>query len=89
MYPNLVEATKEYWQQLDKIESRYLEGELSLEEVDQKVEALMKKLGRKRKEALLFLTESFSLWVSSHRELLITLVFTLMVVYSWMLTMNR
>lgn len=89
MFPDLFEATKEYWQQLDEIESLYQQGKLSIEEVDREVEILMKQLGRKRKESLLFLTESFSHWVSNHTELLVTLVFVLTVVYSWMLTMNN
>ncbi|EAZ92939.1 hypothetical protein [Crocosphaera chwakensis] len=89
MFPNLFEATKEYWQQLDEIESRYKQGKLSIEEVDREVETLMKQLGRKRKETLLFLTETFSHWVSSNTELLVTLVLVLTVVYSWMLTMNN
>ncbi|ACB51563.1 hypothetical protein cce_2213 [Crocosphaera subtropica ATCC 51142] len=89
MFPNLFEATKEYWQQLDEIESRYQQGKLSIEEVDREVETLMKQLGRKRKETLLFLTESLSHWISTNTELLISLVFVLTVIYSWMLTMNH
>ena len=42
MFPNLFEATTEYWRQLDEIESRYQQGELSIEEVDREVEILMK-----------------------------------------------
>ena len=59
MFPNLFEATTEYWRQLDKIESRYQQGELSIEEVDKEVEILMKQLGQKRRESLRFFRESF------------------------------
>ena len=54
MFPNLFEATTEYWRQLDEIESRYQQGELSIEEVDREVEILMKQLGQKRRESLRF-----------------------------------
>ncbi|MGB5769659.1 MAG: hypothetical protein WBM32_07290 [Crocosphaera sp.] len=89
MFPNLFEATTEYWQQLDLIESRYKEGELSPSEVDREVKMLMKQLGQKRRENLRFFRDSLSRWISTHTELLIGLVFVLMVAYSWMLTMNN
>lgn len=41
MFPNLFEATNEYWRQLDEIEFRYQLGELSIEEVDREVEILL------------------------------------------------
>ena len=34
MFPDLFSATTEYWRQLDEIEYRYKQGELSIEEVD-------------------------------------------------------
>ncbi|MEA5537101.1 hypothetical protein [Crocosphaera sp. XPORK-15E] len=87
MFPNLFEATKEYWQQLDLIESRYQQGKISIYEVDKEVEMLMKQLGQKRRESLRFFLASWSNWISTHTELLIGLVFVLIVAYSWMLTM--
>ncbi|MEA5509750.1 hypothetical protein VB715_08235 [Crocosphaera sp. UHCC 0190] len=87
MFPNLFEATQEYWQQLDQIESRYKQGQISIEEVDREVERLMKQLGQKRRESLHFFRESWSNLISTHAELLIGLVFVLIVAYSWMLTM--
>jgi hypothetical protein len=89
MFPNLFEATTEYWQQLDLIESRYKQGELSPSEVDREVKMLMKQLGQKRRENLRFFRDSLSRWISTHTELLIGLVFVLMVAYSWILTMNN
>ena len=38
MFPDLFSATTEYWRQLDEIEYRYKQGELSIEEVDKEVE---------------------------------------------------
>ncbi len=89
MFPNLFEATNEYWRQLDEIESRYQRGELSIEEVDREVEILMKQLGQKRRESLHLFKNSLSQWISTHTELLIGFLFVLMVAYSWMLTMNH
>ena len=89
MFPNLFSATTEYWRQLDDIEFRYQQGDLSLEEVDREVEMLMKQLGQKRRDSLRFFRDSLSHWISTHTEFLIGFVFVLMVAYSWMLTMNN
>ena len=83
MFPNLFEATQEYWQQLDKIESLYKQGTLSIEEVDREVEILMKQLGQKRKASLRYFLESLFHWISTYRELLMGLIFLLIVAYSW------
>ncbi len=32
MFPNLIEATKEYWRKLDELEAAYQQGEIPLEE---------------------------------------------------------
>lgn len=48
MNPNLLEATQEYWHKLNELEAAYQRGEVTLEEVDAKVEALMVELGRTR-----------------------------------------
>ena len=34
MFPNLIQAIKEYWHKLDKLEAAYQQGEIFLEEVD-------------------------------------------------------
>ena len=51
MIPNLLEATTNYWQELNKVEAAYRSGELSLEEVDARVKALMTTLGHERRAA--------------------------------------
>ncbi len=89
MFPDLFSETTEYWRQLDDIEYRYKQGELSLEEVDREVEILMKQLGQKRRESLRFFKDSLSHWLSNHTEFLMGFVFVLIVAYSWMLTMNN
>lgn len=47
--PNLLESTKEYWQKLDALEASYKRGEVSIEEVDAKVEQYMTELGQERR----------------------------------------
>ncbi|MBD0335046.1 MAG: hypothetical protein ICV62_06130 [Cyanobacteria bacterium Co-bin13] len=51
MIPDLLEATQEYMQQLNALEAAYQRDEISLEEVDARVEELMVDLGRTRREA--------------------------------------
>ncbi|MGK7940284.1 MAG: hypothetical protein AB4062_09080 [Crocosphaera sp.] len=89
MFPNLFEATTEYWRQLDDIETRYNRGELSLEEVDREVEILMKQLGQKRRETLRYFRDSLSHWISIHTEFLIGFMILLVAVYSWILAINN
>ena len=55
MFPNLLQATKEYWRQLDKLEVAYQQGEIPLEEVDAKVADLMAELAQERRVALVYL----------------------------------
>lgn len=86
MFPNLFETTKEYWQQLDKLESLYKQGTLSIDEVDREVEILMKHLGQQRRASLRYFLESLFHWISTHRELLIGSGVLLLVTYSWMLS---
>lgn len=86
MFPNLFEATKEYWQQLDHIESRYQQGELSIQEVDEEVKNLMQQLGQKRRESFRYFLASWSNWLSTHAEMLIALSFVVIVAYSWMIS---
>lgn len=51
MFPELFEATKEYWLQVDELESYYQQRQTFIEEVDQKIKRLMKQL-EKRRESL-------------------------------------
>lgn len=88
MFPDLFQATKEYWQQLDRIESLYQQGQMSIEEVDQEVQKLMEQLGRKRRESLDFWLKSCLNFISTQREMVIGLVFIFAFVYIWMFTMT-
>ncbi|MBD2256922.1 hypothetical protein [Pseudanabaena sp. FACHB-2040] len=60
MIPDLLEATQDYMQQLSALEAAYQRDEISIEEVDAKVEELMVDLGRTRREAFSALWASFS-----------------------------
>jgi dienelactone hydrolase len=52
VFPDLIDATRDYWRKLDKIEAAYKRNELDLEEVDAQVHALMADLGQTRRRAL-------------------------------------
>lgn len=52
MMPNLLEATNNYWRELNKLNAAYQRDEVSLEEVDARVAVLMAELGQERRAAL-------------------------------------
>ena len=86
MFPNLFEATKEYWSNLDRLEAAYKQGEISLEEVDAKVAELMADLAQERRAAFTYFGRSLWHWLVGRREVLLGLGFVAVVTYSWMLT---
>jgi hypothetical protein len=83
MFPNLHEATKEYWQKLDQLEASYQQGEISLEEVDARVAELMTELAHERRTALTYLWQGWQHWLTTQRETLIGLAILALVTYSW------
>ncbi|MDJ0703352.1 MAG: hypothetical protein QNJ46_08735 [Leptolyngbyaceae cyanobacterium MO_188.B28] len=86
MFPNLFEATKEYWSNLDRLEAAYKQGDLSLDEVDAKVAELMAGLAQERRDALTYLGRSLWYGLTARREILLGVGFVAIVAYSWMLT---
>ena len=54
MFPNLLEATHDYWRKLNALEAAYQRGDVSLEEVNQRVPELMAELGEERRAAFRF-----------------------------------
>jgi hypothetical protein len=52
MFPDLIDATRDYWRKLDELEAAYKRNELNLEEVDAQVHALMVDLGQARRRSL-------------------------------------
>lgn len=86
MFPNLLEATKEYWRQLDDLEMAYQQGKLSLEEVDVKVADLMAELAQERRAAFTFFWRSWRHWLTFQKETLINLAVLGLLAYFWALT---
>ncbi len=86
MFPNLLEATKEYWRKLDKLEAAYQQGEISLEEVDGRVADLMTELAIERRAAFTYFWQGTQQMLSAQRETLIGLAILALVTYAWALT---
>ncbi len=86
MFPNLLEATKEYWHKLDELEAAYQQGEISLEEVDALVAELMAELAIERRAALTYFWHGWQHWLMTQRETLIGLAILALVAYAWVLT---
>ncbi len=86
MFPNLLEATKEYWQRLDRLEAAYQQGEIPLEEVDARVAELMTALAKERRTAFNYFWHGWQHWLTRQRETLIGLAILALTTYFWMLT---
>ena len=86
MFPNLIEATKEYWRKLDELEAAYQQGQIPLKEVDAKVAELMRELAIERRAAFNYLWRGCQHWLMAQREMLIGLAILALVTYSWVLT---
>lgn len=71
MFPNLIEATNQYWQQLNELEAAYQQGDVSIEEVDARVAELMTELGNHRRAALRSLWESGRRFWQEQTELIL------------------
>lgn len=88
MIPNLVEATWEYWHKLDNLEAAYQRGEVSLEEVNERVNHLMEELGRERRKALSYLWNSWKQWFASNQEIVVSLLVLSSIACVWMSTIQ-
>ena len=85
MFPNLFQATKEYWHKLDELEIAYQQGKIPLEEVDAKVADLMAQLAQERRAALAFFWHSWYHWLTKNKENLIALAIVALATYAWVL----
>ncbi|MGB3491682.1 MAG: hypothetical protein WBA57_03060 [Elainellaceae cyanobacterium] len=63
MTPNLIDTTREYWKKLDELEAAYQRDEISVQEVNSRVQKLMQDLGQSRRASLR------SLWTGIQRNL--------------------
>ena len=86
MFPNLLQATKEYWHQLDELEVAYQQGKIPLEEVDARVADLMAELAVKRRAAFRYFWQSCLHWIATQKETVIGLVILGLIAYAWVLT---
>ena len=86
MFPNLLDATQEYWQKLDRLEADYQEGKVSLEEVDAEVARLMAELGQKRRESISYFLQSLKSYFKQQKEIVIGVAVLGIISYAWLLT---
>lgn len=84
--PDLVEATKRYWQQLDELEAAYQRGEVSPEQVNTRVSALMAELGRERRAALRFLGDRLKDFWLTQKEAVVAVACLAVLTCAWMKT---
>jgi len=83
MGPNLLEATNDYWRKLDELNTAYYRGDISLEEVDAQVKALMTELGQARREYFRHLMHGFRQTWDTQRELMLGCAFLTILAYGW------
>lgn len=86
MFPNLLQATKEYWHQLDELEIAYQQGEIPIEEVDARVADLMAELAVKRRAAFSYFWQGCLHWMTTQKDTVIGLAILGLIVYAWVLT---
>lgn len=85
MFPNLFQATQEYWRKLDELEKSYQQGEIPLKEVDARVAELMAELAQERRAAFAYFWHSCQHLVTTQRETLMGLVIVILLIYVWLL----
>lgn len=84
---DLLEATRDYWQKLDQVEAAYQRGELSIQQVDAQVQALMTELGASRRQAFSDLWGSLRVTLSQQREAIAGTVAIGILAYLWVATL--
>lgn len=84
MTPNLLEATHEYWHKLNELESAYQRGEVTLEEVDVRVEELMTELGRSRRAAFSYFLSGVRHFWNEQRETIVGVLGLSVLTYGWL-----
>ncbi|ACB01149.1 MULTISPECIES: hypothetical protein [Cyanophyceae] len=89
MFPNLLNATQEYWRKLDALEARYRQGEISLQEVDAEVARLMRELGDERRRSLRSFKNMLQGWFRDQKELVYGLLLVVVVAYGWVISTTQ
>ena len=85
MFPNLFQATQEYWRKLDELEKSYQQGEIPLKEVDARVAELMAELAQERRAAFAYFWHSWQHLLTTQRETLMGLAIVILIIYVWLL----
>ena len=85
--PDLIQATQDYWKELDKLEAAYRKDEVSIEEVDARVEELMQDLGETRRETWRFFAVSFRRFWTEQKELVLGGAAIAVLTYTWIATL--
>jgi len=83
MIPNLLEATKEYWRNLNELDAEYQRGEVSLEEANARVARLDVELGQERRGSLRFSVDNVSRIWHEQKELVVGLGMVGALTYAW------
>lgn len=81
---DLIQAPRDYWRQLDAVEAAYQRNELSLDEVDAKVQSLMQELGQARRQALRDVWATLQVFVQQQRDTLAGVTALGLMVYVWL-----
>ncbi|WP_099239379.1 hypothetical protein [Synechococcus sp. BDU 130192] len=89
MFPNLLNATQEYWRKLDALEARYQQGEISLQEVDAEVARLMRELGDERRRSLRSFKNMLQGWFRDQKEFVYGLLLVVVVAYGWAISTTQ
>ncbi len=83
MFPNLFNATQEYWRKLDELESAYQQDQVSREEVDRRVSELMAELGQERRSTFNYMREISQNWLAEQKSNLIGISILVFAIYGW------
>ncbi|NRB07949.1 MAG: hypothetical protein HRU34_12600 [Richelia sp.] len=86
MFPNLFQATTEYWRKLDELELAYQQGKISLEEVDVRVAYLIAELAIERRATFTYFYRICQHWLTTQRRTVISLVLLGLLTYIWVLS---
>ncbi|ACB01165.1 MULTISPECIES: hypothetical protein [Cyanophyceae] len=89
MFPNLLNATQEYWRKLDDLEARYQQGEISLQEVNAEVTRLIRELGNERRRSLRSFKNMLQGWFSQQKEFVYGLILLAVVTYGWVISTTQ
>lgn len=84
MLTDLLSATRDYWRQLDKVETAYKRNEMTLEEVDTEVQRLMVELGHHRSRALKDIWASLQHFAKQQSDVLAGTAMLGILAYVWL-----